>query len=333
MCYGKTMQIGIKQPPIVFCLKGIKGALAALFEKLEQWRITVHLWRVELELRSRDVSHLSIDLQKERVKNIERLQKYRKRGIFPKNLDFHGQQVPYFKDAFTTPCAVAYLMEQSGWQNVVNTVARTDNHVYVNTITGGAVLQWIQQSGLTQAEAARIQPTYSGDMGWGDYGNGRGGYEPDITIYQETGLSLFEGVSIAAMSALSLAALTFILIWLLLRSRKVSINKGKVLTIALVAAVATSIVGTSIHLLAWGEDLAAQEYRYALLTLLMLNNMTIVPLLVIYGISRMFSKLMDIIKKKSTILKHTTKTDALCGSVEIQKSVLPPKSCRGSNPV
>ncbi len=47
-------------------------------------------------------------------------------------------------------------------------VAESDNHVYVNNVKGGPVPNWIKQSGLTQKETARIQPTYGHTGGGGD---------------------------------------------------------------------------------------------------------------------------------------------------------------------
>ena len=134
--------------------------LETIAKKCETWRIYLHLYRVELELRLRDVSHLSEVLQQERKRNIERLRKYRKERVFPQNIDFPGERIPYFKDAFGTPCAVAYLIEQSGQQEVVEMVRKTNNHVYVDEINEGPVFDWIKSSGLTKKEAARIQPTY-----------------------------------------------------------------------------------------------------------------------------------------------------------------------------
>ena len=143
----------------------LRGIFVRLSEKIEQKRISMHLLRVELKLRLRDVSHLSRKLQAERLKNIEYLRLYRLAGVFPKNLDFPGMRVPYFKDAVGTPCAVAHLMERSGWQGTVNSVRDNNNHVYVMSVVGGPVMEWIDQSGLTQEEAALVQPNYGGGGG------------------------------------------------------------------------------------------------------------------------------------------------------------------------
>ena len=131
-----------------------------LGNRLENWRIYLHLFRVELKLRLANTEHLSAELKQQRFLNLDRLSIYRRQGVFPKNLDFPKNFIPYFKDAYGTPCAVAYLMEQSGEHKAVTSIVNSCNHVYVNSIKEGLVLDWIKQSGLNQKEAALIQPMY-----------------------------------------------------------------------------------------------------------------------------------------------------------------------------
>ena len=130
-----------------------------IFTKIEQFRIRTHLRIVEQELRRKNVKHLSFELQQEREKNISRLHDYWLEGLYPKNPDFN-KRTPYFKDYSGTLCAMAYLIAQSGHENLVNQVARTNNNIYINDIHSGPVIDWINKSGLTKAEAARVQPTY-----------------------------------------------------------------------------------------------------------------------------------------------------------------------------
>ncbi len=129
------------------------------FNFAETLRIRFHLAKVEIKLRNKDVCKLSLELKERRIENLDRLHSYWVRGKFPKNPDF-SHRIPYFKDASGVPCAVAYLIEKSGKSALVNEVARTNNHVYVNDIQDGPVLDWINNSGLTQDEAALIQPSY-----------------------------------------------------------------------------------------------------------------------------------------------------------------------------
>lgn len=134
--------------------------LATALARIERFRVRNHLRIVEKELRQKNVAHLSSELRQARSKNIAYLHVYWTQGLFPINTDFLDRRVPYFKDGSNTPCAMAYLIEQSGHQDIVNAVVDSNNHVYVNDIQNGPVIDWIRASGLTKAEAARVQPTY-----------------------------------------------------------------------------------------------------------------------------------------------------------------------------
>ncbi len=104
--------------------------------------------------------HWSNSLRDSRVAQIIRLDLYRMRGRFPQN-EHHAQlAIPIFVDHYGTACAVGHLMRESGWQQVVDTIERENNLVYVPDIKTGPVVHWIVYSGLTQEEAAMIQPIY-----------------------------------------------------------------------------------------------------------------------------------------------------------------------------
>lgn len=128
----------------------------------EQELIREHLKRTERDLREKDTSHLSPELQERRERNLDRLNEYWKAGEFPTNTDFHGERVPYFVDDRGVPCAMAYLIQESGHEDLVASVAETNNHVYIEELEEGPVVDWIENSGLTKDEAARIQPSYCG---------------------------------------------------------------------------------------------------------------------------------------------------------------------------
>lgn len=99
------------------------------------------------------------ELSKRRSVQITRLELYRERGLFPQN-EHANHTVPVFVDNYGTDCAVGHLMRESGAGELVDLVARTNNLVYVSDVFGGAMVQWIAHSGLTQEEAALIQPGY-----------------------------------------------------------------------------------------------------------------------------------------------------------------------------
>ena len=52
-------------------------------------------------------------------------------------------------------------MRRSGSNDAVEEIARHNNHVYVPDVHDGPLMQWVLQSGLTQEEAALIQPAYA----------------------------------------------------------------------------------------------------------------------------------------------------------------------------
>lgn len=124
-------------------------------------RIRAHLARVERELRTRDVSHLSAEQRAARETHIERLREYRERGVFPRNRDFPDRMVPYFVDADGRRCAVAYLIAESGEEELVQRIASTRNHARVRELADIPELrEWLESAGLSLEEAARIQPSY-----------------------------------------------------------------------------------------------------------------------------------------------------------------------------
>jgi len=127
----------------------------------ETARIRRHLSMVEAELRATKVSALTPAQRAARAGNLDVLHAYWVRGVFPVNTDFPGRHVPYFIDRYGTRCAMAYLIEQSGYGDFVRRIATTQNNAYVRDLRGDTELgAWLSENGLTAAEAARIQPTY-----------------------------------------------------------------------------------------------------------------------------------------------------------------------------
>lgn len=131
-------------------------------EQREIRRIRAHFDSVLTELAARDVSTLSADQRSHRAKLAEILTAYRDRGVFPHNYDFPDRAMPYFIDRKTgTLCAVAHLLEATGRRDIVDRVARTNNNVWVAELAADTALaSWLDQNGITLAEAARIQVPY-----------------------------------------------------------------------------------------------------------------------------------------------------------------------------
>jgi len=129
----------------------------------EARRIRVRLSSVERELRSKDVSALPAARRAARARSLDILHAYWTRGVFPKNTDFPGERLPYFVDRYGTRCAMAYIIEQSGRGDLVARVAAANNNARIRDLQADAELAaWLQENGLTAAEAARIQPEYGG---------------------------------------------------------------------------------------------------------------------------------------------------------------------------
>ena len=99
-------------------------------------------------------------LRARREIQIRRVVAYARRGLFPRNVDFRGERVPYFVDDRGYACAVAHLMIQDGLRAEVDRIAAADNHVRVMDVSEGPLVEWVLGSGLLQEEAARVQPGY-----------------------------------------------------------------------------------------------------------------------------------------------------------------------------
>ncbi|MCI0352125.1 MAG: HEAT repeat domain-containing protein, partial [Acidobacteriales bacterium] len=96
-----------------------------------------------------------------RVRHIARLHDYAAAGTFPLNTDFPSRLVPYFVDKAGTACAVGHLMRLDGQQDLVARIASNTNHIRIESVHDGPLLDWIHDSGLTQDECALIQPSYA----------------------------------------------------------------------------------------------------------------------------------------------------------------------------
>jgi hypothetical protein len=134
----------------------------------EVQRLRAHFATVERELLARDLTQLAPPQRAARALLIERLRAYAAAGVFPKNADHPGRFVPYFIDRSGTRCAMAHLIEQSGGAALVATIAHTHNNADIADLAHDPVLiAWLEQNGLSVAEAARIQPSYCGQH-WTD---------------------------------------------------------------------------------------------------------------------------------------------------------------------
>lgn len=132
-------------------------------------RLQAHFDSVDVELRMRDVSHLSAEQRANRATLIGWLREYRHAGRFPLNDEFAGEFVPFFRDSRGTLCAMAYLVDRSGRSDIVDYIAKTRNNALIRELTDDTrLVAWLHQSGLSVSEAARIQPQYEGCCVIGD---------------------------------------------------------------------------------------------------------------------------------------------------------------------
>jgi hypothetical protein len=129
-------------------------------------RIQAHFDSVLSELQARNVDGLTESQRTKRTTLVGVLAAYRQRGVFPHNRHFPGEAVPYFIDRPTgTLCAVAHLLESTGRRDIVDAVAAMDNNVWVAELKGNREFEaWLEQHGVTLAEAARIQVPYVDDQ-------------------------------------------------------------------------------------------------------------------------------------------------------------------------
>jgi hypothetical protein len=144
---------------LVFALNGLSSPDPVA---LDQVRITAHLRQTEADLRARDVSHLSDAQRRARAENLDALHRYWVRGVYPHNTDIPRTRVPVFIDHGGRACAVGQLMIDSGSADLAQHIARDERLEYLATIETEGVGAWIEASGLTFDELARIQPSYCG---------------------------------------------------------------------------------------------------------------------------------------------------------------------------
>lgn len=125
-------------------------------------RLRAHFDSVDSELRARKVAGMSASQLRRRARLTAWLREYRNAGAFPVN-DKFDSPTPFFRDRNGTLCAMAYLIDRSGRTDIVDKVAATRNNAYIAELADDpALIAWLDSSGLSVSEAARIQPAYNG---------------------------------------------------------------------------------------------------------------------------------------------------------------------------
>jgi hypothetical protein len=103
---------------------------------------------------------LSRSQRRGRARVVEELARYGARGRFPRNAS--GRWRPVFVDEVGTRCAVGHLLEVTGHGELTRAVAGAANFARVRELVRlEELVAWLDEVGLTAAEAARVQPEYN----------------------------------------------------------------------------------------------------------------------------------------------------------------------------
>lgn len=137
-----------------------RSRIDAVRRRLDAVRIREHLRRAERDLRESTPRDLGPERRRRRKAALDRLREYWQAGEFPTNRRQPGR-TPCFVGANGVPCAMAYLLQEDGHEDLVADVMATDPTVRLEDVEDGPLVEWVEANGLTMAEAARIQPSYS----------------------------------------------------------------------------------------------------------------------------------------------------------------------------
>lgn len=121
--------------------------------------IATHLKLVVTTLQQRDISHLSSAQKTNRLALLDVLDNYWQAKIFPIN-DYLNYKNPVFIDRVGTHCAVGYLMQQSGAEEIAQAINKEQKFAYISEIKNKDVTIWANTNGFTLDELAWIQPGY-----------------------------------------------------------------------------------------------------------------------------------------------------------------------------
>jgi hypothetical protein len=126
----------------------------------EDARIRTHLRYVERLLRERSVEGLPAEARDARLRSLERLSDYIRRGEFPRNDDHPDARRPTFIDSRGHICAVGYLLEQDLGREAAEAIAARYKYAFIREIDSPLLARWAATTGLSREELELIQPTY-----------------------------------------------------------------------------------------------------------------------------------------------------------------------------
>lgn len=98
---------------------------------------------------------LRAKLAEMRALNLARFRAYVTKGVFPNNLE--DRTLNIWRDPLGHLCAAATIIHASGHEQLVASIAETDNFIRLADVTSGPLMDWILTSGFTQDELVAIQ--------------------------------------------------------------------------------------------------------------------------------------------------------------------------------
>jgi MYXO-CTERM domain-containing protein len=152
------MQTAPSSSPVSRPSSGVMPACAC--DRCERTRVRHHLLGAIEQILARPA--ITASASRSRAVVVAELVRYTVAGTFPRNEDPSRPLGPIFVDRIGTRCAVGHLLDRTGEAALVDDVARTANHAFVAELARDTRLQSsLARVGITEAEAARIQPCYS----------------------------------------------------------------------------------------------------------------------------------------------------------------------------
>lgn len=124
----------------------------------EKERISQHLQYVLEKLRHSEPAEL--ELKSQREKNLQLLEHYIQRQVFPSPIDYHQNRRPCFIDDLGNICAVGYLLEKTANREEAERINSLFQYEYLLNMKDKSLMNWQKSSGLSLKELAMIQPTY-----------------------------------------------------------------------------------------------------------------------------------------------------------------------------
>ena len=143
-------------------MNGLNRLLSRSLGHMEHKTLQAHFSAVVAELEAKDTESLPASRREARGGAVASLRAYGERGLFPRNT-CHTQRVPILRDERGVSCAMAHLLEISGRKGLVDSLARSNNYLYMEEAREPALLAWLEESGLSKEEACRIQAVYVGE--------------------------------------------------------------------------------------------------------------------------------------------------------------------------